>query len=152
MGLFDKLKKAISPTTPSGIMTPAATPASKPLEDLSGLDNLQVLEKIDSYCSAYASSLSNGKLNDSNALNDIRHAVNEFDKRFNALPLSQRGGIAQDWRAVTSSLTCIDTFINSARNSKALGFNTDSDYSVSAKGSVEQIQASVAKLYTELTK
>ena len=149
MGLFDKLKKAVSHTgitteevkpTPSPASVPTPTPVES-LEDLSGLDNLQVLEKIDSYCSAYSNSMNN------NTLNNLCNAIKEFDKRFNSLPLSQRGCISQDWSFVKIQLSNIESMKNTPTAA-----NLVVNLNAYSKMYVDQLKNYVAKIYTELTK
>ena len=99
MGLFDNIKKMVlgdkdaSTSTNQNIGTQAAAELEVKVEkqDFSALSDFQVLEKIDECVNAYK------KAPNKTTFANLREAIDEFDNRFAAIPLSKKGAISQDW-------------------------------------------------------
>lgn len=136
MGLFDNIKKKVlgqqegTASTAQNIGAQATAEPEVKVEkaDFSALSDFQVLEKIDEYVNEYK------KTPNKVAYTKLSAAIDEFDVRFGALPLSKRGAISQDW-----------SFAKVQRDNSAMG----GQHGVMC---AEQISAYVAKIYAELCK
>ena len=105
-------------------------------DDLSTLNDLQVLEKIDTYANEMKASINN------RVLVKLENAVNEFDKRYNSYPFYKRSAIKLVWENGKANLATIKMHMQKpAVNSTAM-------ISVSLMG----LTASIAHICTELSK
>ena len=149
MGLFDKLKKKVtgqeensaSAITSEPVKAPEATSATQApamptskieKEDFGALNDLQVLEKIDQYVNEFK------RTPNKMVFGKLSAAVDEFDLRFSAIPLSKRGAISQDW-----------SFLKIQRDNMKGSIDSPTGF---ANILADQITSYVGKIYTELCK